>query len=108
MCREILDFGCKSDYCCNGAISYADDITLSCPSIGGLNRMLDICTKFAAEHYLIFISKKSLSMYYGQKVNNTEYVLLGQNTINWIDSVKHFCKYFNTQLPLALYFLLDQ
>ena len=32
-------FGCKIDNCC--------------PSIRGLNRMLDICNKFAAEHYLI-------------------------------------------------------
>ena len=34
--------GCKIDNCYTGAISYADDITLSCPSIRGLNRMLDI------------------------------------------------------------------
>ena len=53
-------FGCKIDNCYTGAISYADDITLSCPSIRVLNRMLDICNKFAAEHYLIFNSKKSL------------------------------------------------
>ena len=33
-------FGCKIDNCYTGAISYADEITLSCPSIGGLNRML--------------------------------------------------------------------
>ena len=37
----ILDFG---------ALSYADDLTLSCPSIRGLNRMLEICNSFAAEH----------------------------------------------------------
>ena len=50
--------GRKINNCYTGAISYADDITLSCPSIRGLNRMLDICNKFAAEHYLIFNSKK--------------------------------------------------
>ena len=81
--------GCKIDNCYTGAISYADDITLSCPSIRGLNRMLDICNKFAAEHYLIFNSKKSLAIKYGKEVNDTEYVLLGQNRINWVDSVKH-------------------
>ena len=36
-------FGCKIDEYYTGAISYADEITLSCPSIPGLNRMLDIC-----------------------------------------------------------------
>ena len=80
--------GCKIDNCYTGAISYADDITLSCPSIRGLNRMLDICNKFAAEHYLIFNSKKSLAIKYGKEVNGTEYVLLGQNRINWVDSVQ--------------------
>ena len=86
--------GCKINNCYTGAISYADDITLSCPSIW----MLDICNKFAAEHYLIFNSKKSLAIKYGKEVNNTEYVLLGQNRINWVDSVKHLGNYFKTQL----------
>ena len=74
--------GCKMDYCYIGAISYADDITLSCPSIRGLNRMLDICNKFAAEYYLIFNCKNSLAIKYGREVNDTEYVLIGQNRIN--------------------------
>ena len=87
-------FGCKIDNCYTGAISYADDITLSCPSIRGWNRMLDICNKFAAEHYLIFC-KKSLAIKYGNEVNGIDYVLLGQNKINWVDSVKHLG---NTQL----------
>ena len=60
--------------------------------------MLDICNKFAAEHYLIFNSKKSLAIKYGKEVNNTEYVLLGQDRINWVDSVRHLGNYFNTQL----------
>ena len=90
--------GCEIDNCYTGAISYADDITLSCPSIRGLNMMLDIYNIFAAEHYLIFNSKKSLAIKYGKEVNDTEYVLLGQNRINWDDSVKHLGNYFNTQL----------
>ena len=63
--------GCKTNNCYTGAISYADDMTLSCPSIRGLNRMLDICNKFAAEHYLIFNSKKSLTIKYGKEVDKT-------------------------------------
>ena len=96
--------GCKIDNFYTGAISYADDITLSCPSIRGLNRMLDICNKFAADKWLLVIgywlfnSKKSLAIKYGKEVNDTEYVLLGQNRINWVDSVKHLDNYFNTQL----------
>ena len=91
--------GCKINNCYTGAIAYADDITLSCPSIRGLNRMLDICNKFAAEHYLILNSKKSLAIKYRKEVNHTEHVLLGHNRINWVDCVKDLVNnYFNTQL----------
>ena len=42
-----------------GALSYADDITLICPGLYGLNRMLDICNKFAIHNFIIFNSKKT-------------------------------------------------
>ena len=61
MLRES-GFGCKIDNCYTGAISYADDISLFCPSIRGLNRMLDICNKFAAEHYPILKVKSFLQL----------------------------------------------
>ena len=69
-------YGCIIDKCYTEAISYADDITLSCPSIRCLHRMQDICNEFAAEHYLIFNSKKSFAIKYGKEVNDTKYVLL--------------------------------
>ena len=50
--------------------------------------MLDICNKFAAEHYLIFTNKKLPAIMYGKEVNDTEYVLPGQNAINRVDDVK--------------------
>ena len=53
---------CSMNGCYTGALSYADDITLSCPSIRGLNRMLEICNTFTAEHNLIFNTKKSVGI----------------------------------------------
>ena len=41
-----------------GALSYADDITIICPSIRGLNKMLKICKEFAQSKKIIFNSKK--------------------------------------------------
>ena len=35
--------GCHINSTNMGVLSYADDITLSCPSIWGLNKMLKIC-----------------------------------------------------------------
>ena len=37
-----------------GALSYADDITIICQSIRGLNNMLKICNEFAQPYNLIF------------------------------------------------------
>ena len=42
-----------------GALSYADDITISCPSVSGLNIMLDICNNFAHENCITFNIKNS-------------------------------------------------
>ena len=62
------NIGCSINGCYTGALSYADDITLSCPSIRDLNRMLEICNSFAAEHNLILNTKKSLGIKYGDQV----------------------------------------
>ena len=41
-----------------GALSYADDITIICPSIRGLNKMRKICNEFAQSNKIIFNGKK--------------------------------------------------
>ena len=43
-----------------GALGYADDITLTCPSLYGLNYMLDICNQFAKNSHVIFNTKKTI------------------------------------------------
>ena len=37
-----------------GALGFADDIILLCPTISGMRTMLNICEKFADEYDLIF------------------------------------------------------
>ena len=39
--------GCHINGTYMGALSYADNITLSCPSVQGLNQMMNICSGFA-------------------------------------------------------------
>ena len=48
-----------------GALSYADDITFSCPSIGRINKILKICDKFAWQNSIIFNSKKTVCINFG-------------------------------------------
>ena len=81
------NIGCSIKGCYTGALSYADDITLSCTSIRGLNRMLEICNTFAAEHNLIFNTKKSVGIKYGDPVCASETIYLGENKIRWESSV---------------------
>ena len=47
LCLQRSGLGCHISNTYMGALSYADDITLISPSLYGLNRMLDICNKFA-------------------------------------------------------------
>ena len=46
----------------------ADDITLLCPSVCGLNEMLKICNKYRWENNIIFNSKKTVCTKFGSTV----------------------------------------
>ena len=43
-----------------GALSYADDITISYPSFHGLNIMLEICNNFAHDNFSTFNKTKTV------------------------------------------------
>ena len=47
-------FGCHIGNYYFGALGYADDIVLICPTKEGLRNMIRICETYAAEHDLIF------------------------------------------------------
>ena len=49
-----------------GDLSYADDITIMCPCIGGLNKMLKICYNFAQSNRIIFNNKKTVCTKFGR------------------------------------------
>ena len=51
-------YGCHINNTYMGALSYADDIILSCPSIRGLNRMIKICSFFANSNHITLIVRK--------------------------------------------------
>ena len=51
-----------------GTLGYTDDITLTCPCLYGLNYMLDICNQFAKNNHVIFNTKKTICIKYGDVV----------------------------------------
>ena len=61
-------FGCQINGVYIGALSYADDITIMCPSIGGLNELLKICYSFAQRNSIIFNNKKTVCIKFGRKL----------------------------------------
>ena len=72
LCLQRAGLGCHISNTYMGALSYADDITLISPSLYGLNRMLDICNKFAIYNFIIFDSKKTICIKYGEDVRVSE------------------------------------
>ena len=82
--------GCRMGNSYVGALSYADDITLLCPSIRGLNK---ICSLFADIHDIKFNAEKSLGIKFGGQQVMSENFYLGKSRIECISSVKHLDNY---------------
>ena len=55
-----------------GTLSYADDITLIALSIGGLNEMLKLCDNYANVYNVMFNSKKTVFIKFGDEVIRNE------------------------------------
>ena len=72
-----------------GALSYADDITIICPSIRGLNKMLKICNEFAQSNKIIFNSKKTICIKFGDKHITPEKAFLNSECLSWTDNIRH-------------------
>ena len=70
---------------------YADDICCFCPSAKGLRLLLDICCKYADDHGIVFIGKKTNRLVFKpRKWRSPEPVLCLNNTeIKIVNEVKY-------------------
>ena len=50
--------GCHIGHIFVGALVYADDLILLCPSVVGLNEIIKKCEEYANEHDILFNGKK--------------------------------------------------
>ena len=64
-----------------GALFYTDDITLLCPNLRGLNKMLDICNSFADMYDINFNAEKSLGVKFGDQPVISKVLYLGKSRI---------------------------
>ena len=66
--------GCHIDNVCVNNISYADDMVLLSPSVGGLRKLLSICESYAGEHGLRYNVRKSEYMLIRGKNKQPEHI----------------------------------
>ena len=80
--------GCHIGHLFVGALGYADDIILLCPSVVGLNKMINICEEYADKHDILFNGKKSKYLIFGTyKYNST--VRVNNEIVEKCDSAMH-------------------
>ena len=82
--------GCCMSNMFMGCILYADDMLLLCPSISGLQYMLDLCVGLGVALSLKFNPAKSVCMAIGKHAHlNPTPMLLGRVLIHWVASLKY-------------------
>ena len=87
---ESSGMGCYIGHHFYGCVGYADDVKLLCPSINGLQSMINFCEIFADEFDVTFNTKKTLCICYGSDNNATlRQVSLNGVKIPWQSTVKH-------------------
>ena len=68
---ESSGMGCYIGHHFYGCVGYADDVKLLCPSINGLQSMMNVCENFSDEFDVTFNTKKTLCICYGSDNNAT-------------------------------------
>ena len=82
-------FGCNIGRYYFGALGYADDVVLLCPTKEGLRNMIRICENYASEHDLIFNGTKSKLLIYGNVTNCLPKLYVNQNEVPVCNTAVH-------------------
>ena len=87
---ESTGIGCNIGNKYVGCLMYADDITLICPSISGLQEMVDKCLDFGHKYSINFNDKKTMCIPFSKvKLTHINQIMINKRPILWSDSVKH-------------------
>ena len=70
---------------------YADDICCFAPSFKGLQRLVDTCVEFAAEHNIVFNCGKTKAMYFPCKFFKTtdHNLTVNDQHVEFVNSIKY-------------------
>jgi len=85
-----LDIGCHINSLFIGCLLYADDMLLICPSVSGLQNMLDLCMSISSDLSLQFNPSKSHCIAVGKSVKFVITPLtMVDISIPWVQSIKY-------------------
>jgi hypothetical protein len=101
--RRLTDsgIGCWMGNHYVGCLSYADDLTLMCPSATGLQKLISICEQYAKEYGMSFNPSKSVCILFCRNKKNMDClptIKLDGKTLSWCTSVKHLGNYISHDL----------
>ena len=54
-------------------VYYAVDVTIICPSIRGMNKMLEICNTFTESNHIYFNTKKTINIKFGVEKSSKKF-----------------------------------
>ncbi len=100
---EKSGYGCFIGHEFYGCLGYADDFVILCPSVKGLQKMVDLCAEFGVEYSVSYNAIKTICMCFEAKLirgtHNHKYkLLLNGTTLEWADCVKHLGNYIRKDL----------
>ena len=101
---ERTGIGCMIGHEWFGALGYADDITLLCPSIQGLQELVNVCSDFGHEYDIIYNPKKSMCMTFSRKIidNSKRCINLNGQKLKWVNHTKYLGNYITENLSESL------
>ena len=88
--------GCSIDHIFTGALGYADDIILICPSATAMKEMIGICEGYAKDHNILFNGKKSKYLIFGEYKYNP-IITVNNEIVPRCDSAIHLGHLLNTK-----------
>ena len=88
--------GCHIGHHYVGALGYADDIILLCPSLAGLKKMVKICEDYAKEHSILFNGSKSKYLVFGDYEYNPT-LIVNNEIVSKCESALHLGHLLHTR-----------
>jgi exonuclease III len=99
---ERTKVGCYIGHEWYGSVGYADDVELQCPSIKGLQILVDTCSEFGEDYGVLYNSKKSMCMVFSigkqTDLSTMPKIYLNGKALSWVNKVKHLGIYLTSDL----------